>query len=59
VLELDDLGVIARSVLAFATKSNSPNVSLDLLSLSNSLKHSFLGPNEPLLVIIVFDLDRD
>ena len=57
--KLDDLCFISRSVLAFATESDSPYTSLDLFSLSNSLKHSFLGPNEPLPVIIVFNLDWD
>jgi len=61
VFEFDDLCCTADYLLGaiskFAHKSFS-SPSLELKSLSDSLKYAFLGPNELLHVIIAFDLDR-
>jgi len=45
-------------VSEYATESVFP-IALELIPFPDSLKHTFLGPDESLLLIIAFDRDRD
>jgi len=59
VFEFDDLCCAADYLIASTSDSDFPSTSRDLKPLLNALKHSFLGPNESLPMIIASDLDRD
>ena len=52
VFEFDDLCYAVDCLIAFASESNSPPASLQLKHLPDSIKYSFLGPDEFLRVII-------
>jgi len=48
----------ADCLLTIVSESVSP-VALELKPLPDSLKYAFLGPDESVPIIIVFDLDRN
>jgi len=59
VFKSDDLCYAVDCLLTDTSESVSSSPTLKLKLLPDSLKYSFLGPDEPLPVIIPSDLDQD
>jgi len=59
VFQFDDLCSSSKCVISSVLESDSLYAFLDLKPLPDSLKYSFLGLDDSLLIIIAFDLDRD
>ena len=59
VFQFDDLCSASECVISSTPEPDSPSASLDLKPLPDSLKYSFLGPDNSFPVIIASDLDRD
>jgi len=59
VFQFDDLCSASECAISSTFEHNSPSASLDLNPLPDSLKYSFLGPDDSFPVIIASDLNRD